>query len=557
MIVKKIEPKEGVTPSFSGLANYITDEQGKDNRVGNVVIHNCVDNDDFDIALIDIDRVQKKNIDPRVKNKTLHLLLSFDKEDRIPTDKEREQIESRFLKALGYEGCQYISVAHHDTDNYHIHLAINRVDPVTYRMHKEVIGDEKIMAKIAVEIEKEFNLKQTNHEPEKNKSQNRVDDMESFTGIESFVSYIKDRKIVIDRSESWNELHKNLNKIGVGIKKKGNGLIFFSLDGKHNCKASTVNRTYSLKNLESRLGAFYEAGLNAANTRTIVNYRKKPLVKSNTANILYVEYIQERKKRKKAYQEVSKNLDDLYHGNDFTYQLLKLSGDDPETIDFVMQYLKLMNSLTIAGEKARKKKIKDSSSITYRDFLKRKSYEGDSRAQQVLEQSKPVKDIIPVPYFELNKVLTYGIVDSVSGSGVKSIIYKEFCYRVNSRNYLIAKTRMHGIKEGQIKQHGITINQRVLARAQSAFKNILQQCADRAVNVGAIITNIREMCLHGVQKRNVADAPEAASQVLLQPDVSDNIRQHGQEPDDRAVRRNDTGLADSSGSKRKPGGGRK
>ena len=55
MIVKKIEPKEGVKPSFAGLANYITDEQGKDNRVGNVVIHNCVDNDDFDIALIDID----------------------------------------------------------------------------------------------------------------------------------------------------------------------------------------------------------------------------------------------------------------------------------------------------------------------------------------------------------------------------------------------------------------------------------------------------------------------------------------------------------------------
>lgn len=556
MIVKKIEPQTGISPSFAGLAKYITDSQGKDNRVGNVVIHNCVD-DDFDIALLDIERTQKKNIDPRVKNKTLHLLISFDKEDKIPSDSEREQIESRFLKALGYEGCQYISVAHHDTDNYHIHLAINRVDPITYRMHKEVIGDEKIMAKIAVEIEKDFNLKQTNHEPEKNKSQNRVDDMEAFTGIESLVSYIKDRKIVIDKSESWNELHNNLNKIGIGIKKRGNGLIFFTLDGKQNCKASTVDRAYSLKNLESRLGAFYETGLNAANSRTIVNYQKKPLVKSNTANTLFVEYIQERKEKKKAYQETSKHLDDLYHGNDMTYQLLKLSGDDPETIQFVMQYLKLMNALTIAGEKARKKKIRDSSSMSYRDFLKRKSYEGDIRAQQVLEQSKPVKEIVPVPYSEINKVLKFGIVDSVSGSGVKSIIYKDFCYRVNSQNYLLAKSRVHGVKEGQIKHHGITINERALARAQSAFKNILQQCADRAVPVGAIITNIRELRLHGVQERNVADAAETASQVLLQPDVSDNIRQHRQESDDRAVRRNDTGLADSSGSKRKPGGGRK
>ena len=98
MIIKKINPRTGIAPSFAGLARYITDSQGRDNRVGDVIIRNCIDNEDFDIALLDIERVQKMNIDPRVKNKTLHLLLSFDRTDKIPTLAEREDFEKKCRK---------------------------------------------------------------------------------------------------------------------------------------------------------------------------------------------------------------------------------------------------------------------------------------------------------------------------------------------------------------------------------------------------------------------------------------------------------------------------
>jgi hypothetical protein len=44
-------------------------------------------------------------------------------------------IEERFCKALGYAEHQRISVAHHETDNVHIHVAINKIHPTTFTLH--------------------------------------------------------------------------------------------------------------------------------------------------------------------------------------------------------------------------------------------------------------------------------------------------------------------------------------------------------------------------------------------------------------------------------------
>jgi hypothetical protein len=44
-------------------------------------------------------------------------------------------IEERFCKALGYAEHQRISVIHHDTDNVHIHVAINKIHPTTFTPH--------------------------------------------------------------------------------------------------------------------------------------------------------------------------------------------------------------------------------------------------------------------------------------------------------------------------------------------------------------------------------------------------------------------------------------
>ena len=537
MIIKKIDPRTGITPSFAGLAKYITDSQGRDNRVGDVIIRNCIDNEDFDIALLDIARVKKMNIDPRVKNKTLHLLLSFDRTDKIPTLAEREDFEKKCLSSLGFENCQYISVAHHDTDNFHIHLAINRVDPADYHMHKEVLGDEKIMARIAMELENEHSLKQTNHNPKKSKSQNNVDNMEAFSGIESFASYIRDRKIVIENAKSWEDLHRNLSKIGVTIKKRGNGLIFISNDGNMKCKASTVSRSFSISNLESRLGEFQDSVI-ASHKKPIVSYEKKPLVKTKDSLELYIEYTEERNNKISAYQDSIKDLK-KHHSHELEYQILRLSDEDSETAAYVMKYLRLLDQLSYRREEARKKKLKNASAITYRSWLQREALNGNLRAQTVLEKRGTPQQITPIPVSELNAVLKQGVKDYVSAGGAMSIIYRNYCYRVNSDRFLLSKTPLKGVTAGQTRQYGLTINLRPIAKAQSALRDILQRYADRFRNVGAIITNHRELRLPEVQIGNVAVPDKEAPQVLLHKDVPDHIRQPEQEPNGGTLRRDD------------------
>jgi hypothetical protein len=47
-------------------------------------------------------------------------------------------IEERFCNALGYAEHQRISVVHHDTDNVHIHVAINKIHPTTFTIHAPI-----------------------------------------------------------------------------------------------------------------------------------------------------------------------------------------------------------------------------------------------------------------------------------------------------------------------------------------------------------------------------------------------------------------------------------
>jgi Relaxase/Mobilisation nuclease domain len=44
-------------------------------------------------------------------------------------------IEERFCKELGYAEHQRVSVVHHDTDNVHIHVAIDKIHPKTLTLH--------------------------------------------------------------------------------------------------------------------------------------------------------------------------------------------------------------------------------------------------------------------------------------------------------------------------------------------------------------------------------------------------------------------------------------
>jgi hypothetical protein len=68
-----------------------------------------------------------------ISDRTYHLLVSLTAGEN-PDAQTLRVIEERFCKALGYAEHQRISVVHHDTDNVHIHVAINKIHRTTFTL---------------------------------------------------------------------------------------------------------------------------------------------------------------------------------------------------------------------------------------------------------------------------------------------------------------------------------------------------------------------------------------------------------------------------------------
>src|SRR5271169_2564663 len=132
MISKKVAMKTPEMGRFGKLVAYLLDPQGKKTRVGEVSITNCVSTDTT-WAVREIAATQGLNARAKL-DRTYHLLVSL-RAGENPDAKTLRVIEERFCKALGYAEHQRISVVHHDTDNMHIHVAINKIHPTTFTLH--------------------------------------------------------------------------------------------------------------------------------------------------------------------------------------------------------------------------------------------------------------------------------------------------------------------------------------------------------------------------------------------------------------------------------------
>src|SRR6266404_6147126 len=132
MISKKVAMKSAEKSRFGKLVAYLLDPQGKKTRVGEVSITNCVSNDTT-WAVREISATQQLNT-RAISDRTYHLLVSL-RAGENPDAQTLRVIEERFCKELGYAEHQRVSVVHHDTDNVHIHVAINKIHPATLTLH--------------------------------------------------------------------------------------------------------------------------------------------------------------------------------------------------------------------------------------------------------------------------------------------------------------------------------------------------------------------------------------------------------------------------------------
>lgn len=297
MIVRHIPMKKMRLSSFSDLVKYLVNTQSKQEGVGKIGISNCHSTETA-WAVHEVLATQAQN--QRAKgDKTWHMLISFAPAEN-PSKEVLKTIEERVVASIGFGEHQRISVVHHDTDNLHIHIAINKVHPETLNMI-EPYRAYKTLANIATELEMEYGLQITNHQPRKGRSENLADDMEQHTGIESLMNWMRRHcSAQMDSASSWEEVHAILAEHGLVMGVRANGFVFCDDKGLM-VKASSVSRNYSRKNLESRFGAFKPASYYESIPQNV--YRYEPLNSQAKSSELYARYRQEREKNKTVYAE--------------------------------------------------------------------------------------------------------------------------------------------------------------------------------------------------------------------------------------------------------------
>lgn len=252
MIVRHLPVRAGRNSSFAGLVKYITSGQGKQERVGEIHITNCLSHDVV-WATHEVLATQAQNQRTQC-DKTYHLLISFPPGE-TPSSEVLKDIEDRVCASIGYGEHQRISAIHYDTDHLHIHIGINKIHPTRFTAHLPYY-DYKAFGDIAAKLEIEHGLQQVNHKARKTASENRADDMEHHAAEESLLNWIKrDCIIQFQNAKNWSELHAVMRENGLELCERGSGLIIIDRAGMA-VKASSVSRDFSKNKLEKRYGEF-------------------------------------------------------------------------------------------------------------------------------------------------------------------------------------------------------------------------------------------------------------------------------------------------------------
>lgn len=296
MIAKHVSMRVTRKSDFGGLVRYITSAQGRDERVGDITVTNC-QTDDPDAAAIACTAVQAQNKRSEA-DKTYHLIVSFRPGER-PSPEVLRAIEERICAGLGYAEHQRVSAAHHDTDNVHLHIAINKVHPIRRTVHSP-LRDYRTLGELCDKLETDFELERDNHASRKRGGEGRAADMEQIAGLESMIGWVRRTcGDEIKAADSWQALHATMAGNGLALQARGNGLVVIANNGTA-IKASSIARDLSKKALEDRLGPFVAAEDAKAPDTAARAYEPRPMAsRANTAE-LFARYQDQQNNRRAA-----------------------------------------------------------------------------------------------------------------------------------------------------------------------------------------------------------------------------------------------------------------
>ncbi|SIO61565.1 Relaxase/Mobilisation nuclease domain-containing protein [Paraburkholderia phenazinium] len=213
----------------------------------------------------------------RSKDTVSHFVMSWP-ESETPSKKQIDEAMAIFLRAMGFAGHQAIYAAHTDTDNFHVHVVVNRVHPETHKMvavnkgfdleaiHMAIARIDSVQgwkrspnARYYVDDSGTVERVGGRRSAIRREPGYKKQDQENRTGEKSVERMAIERAApIILAAKSWQELHERLAAEGFRYERKGSGAVVFL--GDIPVKASNVHRSATLSKMEKRLGAFESAG---------------------------------------------------------------------------------------------------------------------------------------------------------------------------------------------------------------------------------------------------------------------------------------------------------
>ena len=379
MIAKKIAMKKSQLSSFKKLVEYLTDTQGKENRVGEISMHNYISSD-MQWAMDETYSVQACS--SVTTDKTYHLMFSFGVDEEV-SEEVLKAIENKFIDALGYAEHQRISVVHKDTDNLHVHIAINKVHPEKLTTHEPYL-DYKILSKVCRESEDEFNLQKLV------KNQERSNDMDAQAGIQSLENWIRQEcREPLQQAASWEQVNAILAEHGLTLKERGNGMVFSN--GSIHVKASKIDREFSKFKLEKKLGKFDFKRPQDIEPKK--EYIKRPNQRVDTTK-MYENYQAYRdmakeiadKRRKKLLRDKRQEMADLNasYSSKFSAANLIKDRNARKFIKAMLRYRKNMAQLDLNNKYRNLRKAAYVKPKVWADWLKDQAANGDIEATKIL-----------------------------------------------------------------------------------------------------------------------------------------------------------------------------
>ena len=222
-----------------------------------------------------------------------HYVISWPSAEQ-PTPAQLHEAARLFVHETGMDGHQVVYGAHKNTDNIHLHFAINRVNPKTLHVDKINKSFDRRATSRAICIiesaqgwqpEKNAVYTMTPNGPALNQGREKglsdtARTAERRTGETSLERRARALAPEISLSTSWQDLHLRLAAQGITYeKRKGGAVLKFGNQGF--IKASLAGRECSLKNLEKRFGSEFERAKIAPKP-----YEPKPPTIRKDANIV-------------------------------------------------------------------------------------------------------------------------------------------------------------------------------------------------------------------------------------------------------------------------------